>query len=251
MDFTLKIYDELLSELISKSYTFQTFEAFMQHPAKKVVVLRHDVDRLPQNAVDMAKIEHAHGVRASYFYRIVREVNKPELITAVKELDHEIGYHYEDLTLAKGDKKLAIRMWEKNLAYFRTFYPVTTACMHGSPISRWDNRDIWKDYNYRDYGIIAEPYFDVNYDNMFYVTDTGRSWNSRAISVRDKVDTKYNIRVNSTQHLVELVKQGKLPDMIMINTHPHRWFNPGPGWYRELVLQNAKNVVKRLIVRFK
>ena len=55
--------------------------------------------------------------------------------------------------------ELAIEDFERNLEKFREFYPVKTICMHGSPLSKWDNRDLWKRYDYRDYGIIAEPYF--------------------------------------------------------------------------------------------
>ena len=33
--------------------------------------------------------------------------------------------------------------------------------MHGSPLSKWDNWDLWEKFDYRDYGIIAEPYFDL------------------------------------------------------------------------------------------
>ena len=115
MDFTQKIYKELLETLKADGYAFQTFEDFVQHPSKKVVVLRHDVDKLPQNGVDLATIENSLGLPASYYYRIVKESNVPKLIEEVRELGHEIGYHYEDLTLAKGDKKKALEMWEKNL----------------------------------------------------------------------------------------------------------------------------------------
>ncbi len=249
MDFTQKIYKELLESLKDEGYTFQTFEQFVQKPGKKVVVLRHDVDKLPQNGLDLAKIEHSLGLQASYYYRIVKESNQPRLIEAVRDLGHEIGYHYEDLTLAKGDKTKAIEMWEKNLAYFRRFYPVTTACMHGSPMSKWDNRLIWEDHNYKDYGIIAEPYFDIDYHEVFYITDTGRSWNSTGVSVRDKVDSGFHIGVESTHHFISLAKAGELPSKIIINTHPQRWFDPGFGWFRELVMQNLKNQVKRLIVQ--
>jgi hypothetical protein len=42
-------------------------------------------------------------------------------------------------------------------------------------------------YDYRDFAIIAEPYFDVDYDEVFYISDTGRSWNHSSASIRDKV----------------------------------------------------------------
>lgn len=251
MDFTLTIYTDLLKSLQKKGYGFQTFEQFMTKPVDKVVVLRHDIDKLPENAVKIAKIEMGLGIEASYYYRIVKESNVPELIKEVANMGHEIGYHYEDLTLAKGDRNVAIQLFEKNLAYFRTFYPVTTACMHGSPMTKWDNKDTWKDYNYKDYGIIAEPYFDVNYNEVFYITDTGRSWNSTGVSVRDKVDSDFKLKVKSTAHFIELANEGKLPDKIIINTHCQRWFEPGFYWFKELVMQNTKNQVKRFLVKNK
>ena len=85
--------------------------------------------------------------------------------------------------------ELAICDFERNLKKFRKLYPVKTICMHGSPLSKWDNRDLWKRYDYRDFGIIAEPYFDLDFREVFYLTDTGRAWNNSKVSVRDKVET--------------------------------------------------------------
>ena len=70
---------------------------------------------------------------------------------------------------------------------FRKYYPAKTICMHGSPLSKYDNKKIWEKYDYRDYGIIADPSFDIDYDEVFYITDTGRAWNHTTASVRDKV----------------------------------------------------------------
>ncbi len=83
--------------------------------------------------------------------------------------------------------ELAIEDFERNLEKLRKFYPVKTICMHGSPLSKWDNRDLWKRYNYRDFGIIAEPYFDIDFGEVLYLTDTGRRWDGDRVSVRDKV----------------------------------------------------------------
>jgi hypothetical protein len=151
--------------------------------------------------------------------------------------------------LAKGDRKLAIKMFEENLNYFRKFYDVRTACMHGSPLSKWDNRLIWEDYDYHDFGIIAEPYFDIDYNTVFYITDTGRNWNNISVSVRDKVESGFSIEVNSTSHFIELIKQSLLPDKIIINTHPQRWFNPGIAWLNEFILQNIKNQAKKFLIK--
>ena len=247
MDFTQKTYKELLETLKESGYAFQTFEDFVKNPKDKVIVLRHDVDKLPQNAVELAEIETNLGIKASYYYRIVNQSNVPHLIEKVRDMGHEIGYHYEDLALAKGDKDRAIEMFEKNLTYFRKYYPVKTACMHGSPLSKWDNRDLWKKYNYKDFGIIAEPYFDINYNEVFYITDTGRHWNNSGVSIRDKVKSSFHFEVKNTSHFINLVKNDVLPQKIIINTHPQRWFDPGFNWLKELILQNIKNQIKKLL----
>jgi len=59
--------------------------------------------------------------------------------------------------------------------------------------SPYESQDIWEnrqepgqEYDYRKLGIIGEPYFDIDYDQVFYLTDTGRRWDSWKVSVRDK-----------------------------------------------------------------
>ena len=174
-----------------------------------------------------------------------------QIIKQVADLGHEIGYHYEDMSLVGGDPDKAIRHFEKQLIRFRQIYPVKTICMHGSPLSKYDNRDLWKHYDYRAFDIIGEPYFDVDYNEVFYITDTGRKWNNEGVSVRDRVESGFDIKIKNTFHLITLLKQGILPDRLMINAHPHRWFDFGMGWIKELLGQNIKNVAKKFIVKFR
>ena len=251
MDFTLDKYRELLVTLIDQNYTFQTFEEFINKPNDRVVVLRHDVDRRSINATWLGEIEQSLNLKASYYFRIVPESNDKNVINEIVSMGHEVGYHYEDLGMTKGNYEKAYYNYQKNLEYFRSFYPVTTVCMHGSPENSIDNRDIWKKYDYKENGIIAEPYFDVNYDEVFYITDTGRAWNKKSVIIRDKVETKINIPIKSIDHLMDLAKDNKLPNKLIISTHPHRWFNFGFLWFVELIMQNLKNVIKGLLVRFR
>ena len=37
---------------------------------ERYLILRHDVDKLPQNSFRTAEIEHALGVRATYYFRV-------------------------------------------------------------------------------------------------------------------------------------------------------------------------------------
>lgn len=43
-----------------------------------------------------------------------------------------------------------------------------------------------KYYDYRNYGIIAEPYFDLDFSKVLYLTDTGRRWDGNKVSMRDR-----------------------------------------------------------------
>jgi len=199
IDFTLNIYRRLLFALQQAGYAFYTFEQWCDGKAQgRYVIMRHDVDLKADHSLATANIEASMGIRASYYFRVVPQSNQPPVIRAIAALGHEIGYHYEDLSLMNGDAEKALEHFNLQLDYFRQFYPVRTICMHGSPKSKWDNRDLWKTCNYRDFGIIGEPYFDfLSYDSMLgtktsYFTDTARMWDGDKYNVRDKIQLSDN-----------------------------------------------------------
>ena len=40
--------------------------------------------------------------------------------------------------------------------------------------------------------LVGEPYYDLNYKDILYLTDTGRCWDGYKYSVRDKVLSNKN-----------------------------------------------------------
>ncbi len=260
MDFTLRKYKNLLAALQWHKYSFQPLLDYQIHDKyNSTVILRHDVDRLPGNALKMSELEAELGIKGSYYFRIVPESYNTEIMKKIAKLGHEIGYHYEDVDLAS--KKLKIKnqkgeteelidaAWESfksNLEKMRKIYPIKTICMHGSPLSKFDNRLIWKKYDYRSLGIIAASYFDMDFNEFAYFTDTGRRWNGENVSIRDKVESKFNFNFKSTQDIINNVAQ--LPSKLMFTIHPERWNDVFVPWARQLAVQNVKNVVKRVIV---
>lgn len=251
-DFTYTKYEQLLTAILDAGYacipTNRFFDTAKPLP-EKLFILRHDVDRLPFNAVKLAQIQRKHEVTGTYYWRIHRESYNETAIRQVVDLGHELGYHYEDLTICKGNIQAAIRHFEEKLDHFRKFYPVVSICMHGSPMTKWDNRDIWNHANYRDYKVVSEPYYDFDFKTMFYLTDTGRHWNNKEISVRDKVDSGYDIPINGTDDIIQKLRSGQLPNHLMYNIHPQRWNNGLFLWSKELIGQNVKNVIKRKLVK--
>lgn len=73
----------------------------------KVVCLRHDVDRLPVNALKMAELEYQVGIQSTYYFRYIKTTYKKDIIQQIAEYGHEIGYHYKTLAKARGDIVLA------------------------------------------------------------------------------------------------------------------------------------------------
>jgi hypothetical protein len=259
MDFTIKIYRDLLFSLIAANYSFEPFNKFVEGVSSKRIVLRHDVDLLPNNSLHFAKIQAELGIKGSYYFRAVPESWDEDIIKEIGALGHEVGYHYENMDTCNGDVDKAWDDFRFHLDKLRKLVDVKTICMHGSPRSKFDNKEIWKKYDYRSLEIIGEPYYDVDFDEVFYLTDTGRRWDGWKSSVRDKVPqqdqwVEQGLTFHSTQDIIEAVSSGRtvggaeVPSKIMFTMHPQRWTEGGLPWLKELVLQNAKNQVKKVMI---
>ena len=160
----------------------------------------------------MATDEKRIGAHASYYFRAVPESWDDSIIQAVHQMGHEVGYHYESLTTCNGNLQQAFEDFKKNLEQLRKRVPVSTICMHGSPRSPYDSKDIWKKYNYKELNIIGEPYLSTDFSKMLYLTDTGRRWDGYKVSVRDKIEfyqEEWNARgwsFHSTDDIIKALK---------------------------------------------
>ena len=248
MDFTIDIYKKLILTLQNEGYNFQTFAEFIKAPMAKSVILRHDVDKRPENSELFARIQNELNIKCTYYFRCVPESYDEQIIRTISKMNHEIGYHYEEMDLCNGDVHAAIKLFEKNLKTLRDICPIETICMHGSPRSKYDNKSIWLSNEYNDFQIIGEPYFDLNFNKIGYLTDTGRTWDGGRFSVRDKVVSKISLNVKSTQELIHNLKKKSLPKQLMLTFHPQRWNSDFAMWTQEMILQNLKNVIKKHIV---
>ena len=248
MDFTINKYKELVSALKDAGYEFMTFAEYVEgRRADKLVVMRHDVDRQVERARRLAEVENEMGVKASYYFR---EKFIGDDVVCIASLGHEVGYHYEELVTEKGDVDKAYARFVRNIKKMRQVADVRTITMHGSPMSRFDSKDMWRVYDYKKLGLIGEPQIDVDWSEMFYLTDTGRSWNG--VSRRDKVAERalaWKAKgwvYEKTDDVIKALKEGRFPNCVMMTTHPQRWADNMWEWMRELVMQRVKNFVKRI-----
>jgi len=249
MDFTIKKYNELLAAVRISGYAVQTMQEFLNSSESRVIVFRHDVDERPKNALKIAQAEFKAGIRSTYYFRIGRISNEPEIIKEIAGMGHEIGYHYEDFATCYGDHAKAARHFQEHLAYFRQFYPVRTVCMHGSSMSDFDNRDLWRHCSLNDFGLIGEPYLTIDYADILYLTDTARTWNGDKYSIRDSVGKKIKTPVFSkTDDIIDRLKTGDMPKKIILLSHT-LWTDDWPEWVwleaREFVRNRCKVVLQK------
>jgi hypothetical protein len=261
MDFTIQKYRSFLESLVASGYRFITFQEYFSTNADRFVILRHDVDDKKMNSLHFAEIQNHLGIRGTYYFRMVPQSFDEGVIKKIADLGHEIGYHYETMDSANAKCKMQNAKCKEvdlvdiaydefciNLEILRKIVPIKTICMHGSPRSKFDNKALWKRYNYKDMGIFGEPYFDLDFNKVFYLTDTGRRWDGEKVSVRDKVKTPSHfehITFNSTAQIIDAATTEQLPNRIMFTFHPQRWTDDRLAWTSELLRQNAKNVIKK------
>lgn len=251
MDFTIDKYRELLLALQGSGYELMRYDEFCGGKrVEKMIVMRHDVDRSVKRARRLARVENEMGVKASYYFR---EKFIGDDVVCIVSLGHEVGYHYEELVTEKGDVERAYVRFMRNVCALRELVDVKTITMHGSPISRFDSKDIWRVYDYKKLGLIGESQIDVDWNEIFYLTDTGRSWNG--VSRRDKVAERALVWktkgwvYEKTDDVIRALKEGSFPNRVMMTTHPQRWADGWGEWLKELVMQRVKNWVKMVLLK--
>lgn len=119
--FTYEKYDQLITAAVERDDTPPTVRSYFSSDTlpDRFAVFRHDVDREPENKLNLARIETDSGV-----------------IQSISSLGDETGYHYDDPGRADSSVELAHQLFAANLGKLQT------VCMHGRPLAPQDNRDI-------------------------------------------------------------------------------------------------------------
>ncbi|MFP4324014.1 MAG: hypothetical protein ACLFTK_16285 [Anaerolineales bacterium] len=250
-DFTPRHYAALCAVVATYGGEILLQSEIMQHGATvaRFVGLRHDVDSQPARALALARIEAAHGLRATYYFRTVPGPFNPAIIRAVAALGHEIGYHYEVLAQTRGDVSAARALFARELARLRALAPVQVASMHGSPLHPWDNRGLWAQAAPADYDLIGEAYRDIDYARVAYLNDTGRTWHPTRYNLRDHTGTAPDFAPERTADIIVALRAGTAPPRLILSTHPERWQASPVAWWRQRARDVAGNSVKLVLRR--
>ncbi|MDY6791274.1 MAG: hypothetical protein SWH54_08405 [Thermodesulfobacteriota bacterium] len=250
-DFTLSVYQNLLEEIRRSGFEVITIKEYFvkKDNEESFIILRHDVDRCPENALKMAELESALGMYATYYFRFKKKAFVPHIIKQIKDLGHEIGYHYEVMDKARGNIFQAEQIFNSELTSLRKLAEVNTVCMHGNPLTKWDNRSFWKHFSYSKFSLLGEAYLSITDPDLYYSTDTGRGWNRLKYNMKDIFSChsiSYLPTLTTTWQLIDVIRSKKYKK-IYLQIHPNRWSWKWLQWHIQMVEDIAANLTKVLI----
>lgn len=246
-DFTYDIYDKLINSALGSGYEILPVREYLRRDdlPERYIIVRHDIDRKPGNALDVARIEADAGVSTTYYFRAIDKTFKPDIFSRIEDLGHEVGYHYEDVDAADGDLEAARQSFSSNLDAFREHVDVDTVSMHGNPLTPHDNRELWEATDPEAFDLLGEVYLSVDFTENIYFSDTNRTWYAEKTIVNDWPvgPSRKPEQVESTQDLIELIEDQRLPQLYLL-THPNRWAETYPEWVVETVKDQVTNLGK-------
>lgn len=277
LDFSFKKYKEILSAISDSQYTIITIEEYILNTdlPDKYIIIRHDVDLDPNYQIKFAELEHSFNIRSSFYFRYIDKIYKKDIIDRISQLGHSVGYHYEVFTKAKGDPLLAITIFREELAHFKKNWACKTVCPHGGSFidntdgyslknmvklipkvlsgkkvfSKFTNFDIWDYHKFEDFGILGDAYRSVDFTNFLYLSDTGRSWDSRfkrLDRVKSDINPKFDIK--ASDGIIKVI-QNQEADKIYMLVHAEQWKDNYLDWLGWYVAQLIRRMGKRVIFR--
>ena len=253
-EFTKELYEEFIKGIKSTDYkTYTIYQYLEKKPKNRVILLRHDVERTFKETWWMANLEHEYGIVSTYYVRKKPDVFLPDKLRKIASFGHEIGYHYETLDKANGDIEKALEIFESELKEFNKICTIKTISMHGNPLSSFINQDIWKNHDFKKFGIIGDGFLSIDFSNIFYITDTGRNWEFSKYNIKDfppGYDVNRVPKIKSLLEVVDFVKEQKYP-VFYFNLHPDVWASTSSDYYKKAIWQGVKNQGKRVIKRYR
>ena len=255
MIFVYKYWDKFCKDLSERG--------IVSIPAKEVsenmtsfLVLKHDIENNVSKAYKLAQIESKYGHRGSYYAHayLLEDHQNVTLLQKMKDMGHEISYHYDVMDSCRGSIEKATVEFENNKRKFESVgFALLTVCQHGNPIIEREgytsNRDFFRNANVRShYPNISD--IMVNYKENYHVdysyySDAGRKFNLIYDPINNDVlpsDDK-NIMYDDFDELLN-----KLSPKAIISTHPHRWTGSELSYViKERVFNTIKATAKVLV----
>jgi hypothetical protein len=238
--FTWDQYKELLKELKDPKFrVLPLHEMADTYDSTRVIVgLRHDVDFNPFKALEMARIEHLYGIRATYFLlataeysgvfmgsKLVRSKGLKALYRDLYETGAEIGIHNDMLTVMILYDIDPYKFNHDELAFYNSIrIPVYGSAAHGSEIAKKTvpNFQIFSDFSAKDsvsylgrkYPLGKQSLKECGYQyeayfikHNIYLSDSGGKWHN----------------AEGVSGVLQRLRESVPGDRIEILMHPEWW----------------------------
>ncbi|MCL2592574.1 MAG: hypothetical protein FWD82_04330 [Defluviitaleaceae bacterium] len=192
---------------------------------KKRIVMRHDVDKYPIRAYDIAKIEHDNKVYSTFFFRVFSDeynifgYETMAIIRDIEKMGHEIGYHAEpvDVSAAHADvsAEQAFTMGKKALELL-LMHGIQGAASHREATGNNNLYQFFGKKELKELGLVYEAYDESKlslFTHSTYITD-GYEWRWRIF--------ENGILTNDERCLCQLLEDDR--EGIYCLTHPHSWY---------------------------
>ena len=231
MIFSYKKWDEFCRRLSENgTHSIPACDAYGSD--MRFLVLKHDVETDVSHACAIAKIEHKHGHRGSYYVQayLLNDSKNISMLREMQSMGHEISYHYDVMDSSHGDLDKAIAEFDSNKKLFESRgFELKTLCQHGNPIVErvgyTSNRDFFRSERvramYPDLSDIMVNYKDAHSTDYVYYSDAGRQF-------KMIYDPLTNDVINSDDKNVAYKDLNALYNALgaqssIVSIHPHRW----------------------------
>lgn len=173
VEFTYDWYGEFLDELLANGRRFRTYDDPL---ADGDVLLRHDVDWAPRNALDLARMEAERDITATYFFLVTSPLYNPLhkpvrlLVSELEALGHEVGLHFsthQHFTGEPPDEELVARVQDERTVLEQVCEDTSTAVSFHRP-PEWVFREAYDGF--------TSTYERRFFEEIDYYGDSNQRW---------------------------------------------------------------------------